>query len=223
MQVKGVIFDMDGTLVDSLMFWGHLWRKIGERYMKNPDFLPPDEVARAIRTMIYADAMAYVHGACGIPCEREEFLRFTNDGLTSFYRDVATPKAGALALLADLKAAGMPMVLASATAKRELVYALDLYGMLPYFDAVLSCAEIGAGKDKPDIYLMAAKALGCAPCELCVVEDSYVALETARAAGFRTVGVFDPYTVGQERLSAAADIYLAEGETLTALIGELRA
>jgi beta-phosphoglucomutase-like phosphatase (HAD superfamily) len=113
------------------------------------------------------------------------------------------------------------MILASATAGRELRYALSLYGMLPYFDTVLSCADIGAGKDKPDIYLMAAKAAGCAPSELCVVEDSCVALETARSAGFRTVGVFDPYSAGQDRLRAAADIYLEEGRTLTDLIGQL--
>ena len=51
MKIKGAIFDMDGTLIDSLMFWGHLWRRIGKEYMNDEGFLPDGEVDRAVRTM----------------------------------------------------------------------------------------------------------------------------------------------------------------------------
>ena len=78
----------------------------------------------------------------------------------------------------------------------------------------MSCADIGAGKDKPDIYIAAKNALGLTAEDICVFEDSYVALETAKNAGFKTVGIFDKNNYGQDRLKAASLIYIKEGEPL---------
>lgn len=218
MNIKGAIFDMDGTIVDSLMYWDYLWRQIGEKYWQNGAFRPDPAVEQAIRTMVYTDAMAYVKDACGIPGETEDFLRFTSEGITAFYRDVAKPKQGAERLLAYLKSQNVKLCLASATAMDEIRFALGCYGMLSYFDTVLSCADIGVGKDRPDIYLLAKDAMGLSPREICVFEDSYVALETAKAAGFQTVGVFDRYSFEQERLARASDYYLDEQGRLDDLL-----
>ena len=218
MHIKGAIFDMDGTLIDSLSFWDYLWKQIGERYMNNPDFLPCDEVNKAVRTMIYVDAMTYVKDFYGIACSTEEFLQFTAGMLPDFYRTVATVKEGAISLLSHLKSAGIPLCLASATAMKELRYALACHGLDGYFDTVLSCADIGIGKDRPDIYLSALQKMGLTAGEVCVFEDSFVALETAKAAGFLTVGIYDRYNFEQERLRAAADIYLAKAHPLDELI-----
>ena len=218
MHIKGAIFDMDGTLIDSLSFWDYLWGRIGERYMGDKDFRPCDEVNKAVRTMIYVDAMAYVRSYYGIKCTAEEFKGFTEGMLPDFYKTVATVKEGALALLTHLKSLGIPLCLASATAMKELRYALACHGLDGYFDTVLSCADIGVGKDRPDIYLLALQKMGLTAGEACVFEDSFVALETARAAGFLTVGIYDRYNFEQERLRAASDLYLAEGHTLSELI-----
>lgn len=218
MNIKGAIFDMDGTLIDSLSFWKHLWHSIGARYLNDPDFWPCEEADRAVRTMIYTDAMAYIKAYYGISCDTEEFLDFTGNMLPAFYRDVATVKPGAAALLSHLKSAGIPLCLASATAMKELRYALSCHKLDGYFDNVLSCADIGIGKDRPDIYLMAAEAMGLSPTEICVFEDSCLAIRTARAAGFRTAGIHDPLSPGCEELEAAAEIYLPANTPLDTLI-----
>lgn len=223
MKIKGAIFDMDGTVIDSLMFWDHLWRKIGEKYMGDADFRPSEEVDKRLRTMIFTDGMAYFKESYGIPGDTDEFVSFASKGLADFYREVAAPKAGAIALLEYLKERGIKVCLASATAMAEVRLALEYHGMLGYFDPVLSCADIGVGKDKPDIYLQAMSIMGLSPSDICVFEDSYVALETARRVGFQTVGIYDRYNFEQGRLSAASDIYLGEGQSLEHLIGMIDA
>ena len=72
----------------------------------------------------------------------------------------------------------------------------------------------------PDIYIKAKSLMGMSEDEICVFEDSYVALETAKNAGFQTVGVYDQYSPGQERLKNAADVYLDKTQTLKAFIAE---
>ena len=218
MKIKGAIFDMDGTLVDSLMFWGFLWETIGEKYFNNKKFLPDKEVELNIRTMIYTDAMRYFKEYYGIEGDTESFIRFAEDGIPQFYKDVAKPKAGAYELLDHLREQGIKMVLASATAKKEIVYALDCYKMTEYFDTILSCADIGVGKDKPDIYLDSLSIMGFDCGEVCVFEDSFVALETAKKAGFMTVGIYDKHNPDQNKVKAASDIYLPEGSSLDTLI-----
>ena len=221
MKIKGAIFDMDGTLVDSLMYWDCLWERIGLAYMNDGTFRPSPEVDRAVRTMIYEDAMLYVKEQYHIDGDMDDFLRFTANGVPNFYQTVAHPKPGAVEILEHLKANGIKLCLASATAMGEIVSALEGYDMMKYFDVVLSCADLGAGKDRPDIYLEALRQLELPAGEVCVVEDSFVALETAKTVGLQTVGVFDRYNFGWDRLEQAADIYLDEQHTLHDLIGKL--
>ena len=220
MNFKGAIFDMDGTIIDSLMFWDSLWKSIGETYMNDASFKPSDEVNKKVRTMIYTDAMAYFKECYNIPESTENFVRFTSEGLNDFYKNTAKAKDGAKEHLNHLKKQNVTLCLASASAMPQVKYVLQYHGLLEYFDFVLSCADIGVGKERPDIYLLAKDRMGFAPGEICVFEDSYVALETAKNAGFQTVGVFDQYSPGQERLKNAADVYLDKTKTLKSFITE---
>ena len=168
--------------------------------------------------MIYSDAMAYLNKECALTDSQENFWEFTSGGLGDFYRTEASAKAGAAELLEYLKSSGIKIVLASATTMNEINVAIEHYDLAKYFDHVFSCADIGIGKEHPDIYLLASEAIGLAPEDICVVEDSYVALETAKSAGFQTVGVFDKHSFGQDRLKLASDVYLDQDHDLSSLI-----
>jgi len=218
MKIKGAIFDMDGTLVDSLMFWGYLWRAIGIKYFGDEEFTPDPAIDRMARTTIYAYAMTKFYERYALPCTLEEFLDFATDSISDFYKNEAKPKAGAVELLSYLKRKNVKLCLASATARDGLETALTATGIKEYFDLIISCADIGVGKDRPDVYLAALRKLGLSKDDVVVIEDSCVALETAKNAGFHTVGVYDKYNFGHDRLKAAAEIYLDDGTSLDALI-----
>ena len=218
MKIKGAIFDMDGTVIDSLMFWDYLWNRIGKKYMNDPDFKPNEDTDKKVRTMIFSDAMAYFHNLYNIHADAKEFFEFTADGIPDFYRNVATVKPGAFQLLDHLKAQGIAICLASATSMPEIKLALEHHGLAKYFSTVLSCVDIGVGKDKPDIYLEASRLMGLDTSDICVFEDSYIAIQTAKKVGFKTIGLFDKYNFEQERLKNSSDIYMSEGQTLDSLI-----
>lgn len=218
MNIKGAIFDMDGTLIDSLMYWDDLYKRIGSRYFNDESFYPSPEVDKTIRPMIYANAMARLRELYNIPAEPDEFLSFCESGISEFYRSVAKPKKGARELLDDLKKKNIKLCLASATALHEVKAAIEYHGIAEYFDFVISCADIGIGKDKPDIFLKALSLMELSEDEVCVFEDSFIALETAKRAGFMTVGIYDRYNTDQERVKASSDIYVSEGQTLDNLI-----
>ena len=110
------------------------------------------------------------------------------------------------------------MCIASATALKYVKEAVECLGISKYFTAVLSCEEVGKGKDQPDIYLQAQQYCGFPIEESWIFEDSLLAAKTAKAAGFPVVGIFDPNNFGQEELAQIADRYIAEGETLEKLL-----
>ena len=221
MKIKGAIFDMDGTLVDSLMFWGDFWKKFGKRYMNDESFKVDEKIDKKVRTMIFGDALIYMRDELAPHVSDEEILEFGSSGIVDFYIETAKIKPGAYALIEHLKSRGIKICIATATDMKYVRVALDSCKLSEHFDIVMSCADIGVGKDKPDIYIKAMNTLGFKAEEICVFEDSFVALETAKKAGFKTVGLYDKYNFEQERLRAASDIYMEEGETLEKFIEEI--
>lgn len=219
-NIKGAIFDMDGTLVDSLMCWEVLWCRAGERYLNNPCFAPSAEDDKAVRTMLLKDAMELIHKNYGMAESGEELLEFTNEMMVDFYTNTVKLKSGTREFLDCLKARGVKMCIASATARDLIDLAMEHCGLNEYFERVISCADVGKGKEEPDVFLAAMDYLGTAAEQTCVFEDSLVALKTAKAAGFRTVGIYDRYNYGQDEIKAIVDRYIAPGEDITRLIKE---
>jgi len=217
MNIKGAIFDMDGTLIDSLSFWGRLWEKIGEKYFSNRSFTPAAEVDKAVRTMIFKDAMTYFKSYYGINAGDDEFIGFCEEWVPEFYKTVATLKSGASELLEYLKNTGVKICLASASSRDVIDLALEYHGIADLFDFTISCAELGVGKEKPDIYLEALRLIGTNAKDTAVFEDSPVALATARSVGLKTVGIFDKHNVGIDELRRISDIFVEENQSLFTL------
>jgi len=216
--LKGAIFDMDGTLINSLIIWDVIWSKLGEKYGGDPDFRPTEADDRAVRTMTLPAAMDFIHDAYKLGENGRQLLDTTDCIIEDFYANEVELKSGVIETLEYLKARGVKMCVASATDKRLLAIAMKHCGLDGYFSAVLSCADIGKGKDQPDIYLAALSHLGTANDETCIFEDSLTAIRTAVGIGLKTVAIYDACNYGQDEMARIADVYISEGESMNRLI-----
>ena len=218
MNIKTAIFDMDGTLIDSLMLWDILWSLFGKEYGKDINFRPSLNDDKTVRTLILKDAMDLVHKNYGFGNSGEELLARANDIMNDFYATKVELKKGVREFLEYLKSQGVKMCIASATAPELLKTALDHCEITEYFQKIFSCADIGKGKEFPDIFLVCKDYFGGETEETWVFEDSLVAIETAAKIGMPTVGIYDKYNFGGEEIKKIVNEYIADGETLLKLI-----
>ena len=217
-NIKGAIFDMDGTLVDSLMLWDIIWSKFGSQFCKDGIFAPSEADDKAVRTMTLKDAMYYIHNQYNIGKSGDELLEMVNEIITNFYSKEVMLKEGVAEFLEYLDKNGVKMCIASATAIQLIKIALKHCNIENYFTDILSCADIGKGKDKPDIYLKALETLGTSADETCIFEDSHIAICTADTIGIKTVGIYDKYNYGQDEIKKIATVYIGEGDSLKNLM-----
>lgn len=218
MNIKAAIFDMDGTLVDSLMVWDVLWSAFGEKYLGDNSFRPSADDDKRVRTLTLSDAMDLIHENYSLGKNGKELLDFTNNLMVDFYSNTVELKDGVKEFLEHLHKNGTKMCIASATAPDLIKIALKHCDIQKYFLKIFSCGELKAGKDKPDIFLLAKDFLGEENDDTWVFEDSLVAIETAAKIGLKTVGIYDRYNYGQEQIKSLAAKYIAEGEMLTKLL-----
>ena len=223
MQIKAAIFDMDGTLINSLFYWEIQWKKFGEAYLGVKDYVPDPALDAKGRTMRLSDCALMIKAHFALRVSDEEILAFFADGLWDFYKECASLKPGALETLRALQKAGVKMCIASATDGENVRKVARLFGIDQFIPDILSCCDpdVGKGKDQPDVYEKALRVLGSRAEETACFEDSPVALETAKKMGLVTVGVYDRYNYGHDRLEALSDIYLPEGHPMDEALQKL--
>ena len=217
MEIKAAIFDMDGTLIDSLFFWDDAWKRVGKKYLQNEDFYPSEEVFRKMQAMPLRDAMIYANSIYSFTADNDELSDFIYSELEDHYINRVTVKKGAIELLEHLQSTGMKLCLASATAMKYLKIALHAQGLDKFFPIVLSCADYGVGKDTPYIYEKALEALGVSADESYVFEDSHIALRSAGSIGIHTVGVYDRYNYC-DSLKENAELFIGQDMSLSDII-----
>ena len=218
MKIKAAIFDMDGTLIDSLKIWNVLWSKIGEAYLNDQTFRPSEEDDKKVRTLMFKDAMELIHKNYHLGKSGAEVLALANQILIDFYANEVTLKDGVLEFLEHCKQNGVKMCLATASTPDLLNIAIHHCDIGKYFLNKFSCSTLGKGKEEPDIYLLAADSLGENISETWVFEDSLVAIETATKIGMPTVGIYDRFNFGQDKIKEIATKYIGPEETLLKLI-----
>ena len=222
MKISGAVFDVDGTLVDSLGYWELLWREIGKRYKNDESFVPDSKVEKEIRTLPLDKAMEYMHTSCAVGKDGHELFILADDMLRRYYEDIVELKPGAYELLSALHERGIPMCIASASSVELLTVIIKKFDLSEFFGEIFSCADIGKGKEFPDVFIMARDYLGTSPEETWVFEDSATAIETAHNAGFKTVGVYDKHSASQQKkVCDNSSVYLGEDKNLSYIVASL--
>lgn len=186
-EFQACIFDVDGTLLDSMS----VWDDIGERYLTSLGILAREGLKDALNTMSLEQGAAYLKEEYQLDKSVSQIIEGVLKIVSDFYRFEAPLKPGVKETLEWLNAEKIRMVIATSGDSELAEAALKRNGIQKYFEHIYTCTEAGAGKDEPTIYLKAAEFLQTEPENVLVFEDALHAAETAKKAGFIVVGVYD--------------------------------
>ena len=174
-QVKGAIFDVDGTLLDSMQ----IWENVANDYVKSKGKVPEDNLREIVRTMSLYQSSCYIKERYEIEDTIEKIMNDINKIVENFYLYEAKSKKGIYEFLTKLKEKGIKMCVATATDKYLVEAALERNGILSFFDGIFTCTETGYGKDEPHIFNNALEFMQTKRKNTCVFEDALYAATTA--------------------------------------------
>lgn len=186
-DINYIIFDMDGTLLDSLSVWVDSDRE----FLTGLGFEYTSECSLAMKKMHFDSACEYLVREYSLPFSAEETGKRILAIVEEHYISGVPLKDGAAEFLEYAKKSGVKMCVATSNKKALAEAALEAKGIKKYFEFVLTSDEVGCGKESPEIFLKAAERLGAVPENTAVFEDSIHAVQSAKAAGFKVVGVYD--------------------------------
>ena len=210
MKITGAIFDMDGTLLDSMDYWAGA----PSEFLRQNGIEPlPNDAGKFFLEKGMTSAHKLWSEKYGLTLSleetREQIYEITKKG----YESNVSVKAGAKELLERLKSAGVKMCLATATDRDVVEAVLKRLGIDGYFSRIFTCTEVGKGKAFPLIYEIALDYLGTDKETTYVFEDAHYAIVTAKNAGFKVVGIYDRNVfVSKDEIKALCDIYLDEDD-----------
>ena len=211
MRIRGAIFDVDGTLLDSMF----IWDTIGETYLRSIGYQPKENLNETFKNMSLHQAARYYQTEYGVTQSIDEIMDGVNAMLERYYRFEVPLKPGVAELLERLRQDGVRLCIATATDRHLVEAALDRCGVLSCFGEIFTCNEVGHGKDEPDIFEVALRFLGTRREETLVFDDALYAVRTAKEAGFPVAAVYDSHERSQAEVRARSDLYL---EDLTQLV-----
>ena len=202
---KGAIFDVDGTLLDSMP----IWEDAAARFLAGLGIRAQEGLGDIMFRMSLDEGAVYLKNTYGLDMSVEEVKAGVLGVIRDFYVNQVQPKAGVREFLKELSSRRMPMYIATSSNREHIRAAFERLGLYEYFDGMITCEEAGAGKREPTIFLLAAQRMGLAPQDIFVFEDVIHAVRSAGSAGFVTVGVYDKASEpDNEAMRAESSIYL---------------
>ena len=212
MRLQSAIFDMDGTLLDSM----HIWNDVGPKTLRSMGIEPAPDLGDRLMLMTFRDGAALCKEEYHLSESVEEIMDLTKARVRSFYETQVQAKPGVKKFLSLLKMEGVWMYIATNTDRDLVEAALKHTGLDGYFRGILTCGEVGVGKkDSPEIYERCLRRLRGNKKDTVIFEDALHAIQTAKTAGFRVCGVYDPSAeADQEEIKSLSDYYIRSFEEM---------
>lgn len=204
-NIKAIIFDLDGTLVDSM--W--MWKNIDIEFLTMYGHDCPDDLQRAIEGMSFSETAAYFKERFQLPLTPEEIKGIWTEMSLNKYRHEVPLKQGVKEFLQHIKHQGLKTGIATSNGREMVEAVIDSLNIGSYFQVVTTACEVAFGKPAPDIYLKVADTLQVDPFECLVFEDLPAGILSGKRAGMTVCAVEDGYSseLKQEKCSLA-DYYI---------------
>ena len=211
-NVDAVIFDMDGTLIDSM--W--IWPDIDQVYLERYDLTQPEDFHRAMEGMSYREVAQYFLDTFpSLPRTREEIMEDWTQMAYERYMTQVPLKTGAGEFIQRMRKMGKKIGIATSNGRRLVDDTLEALKITELFDSVRTACEVASGKPAPDVYLLVAKDMGVAPERCLVFEDVPMGILAGKNAGMKVCAVEDDFSKPQEKKKRElADYYIQDYEDI---------
>lgn len=209
--MKAAIFDLDGTLLHSM----HVWQANVNQILLGAGINPPEDLINITKTLGMTQAITYMVESFALDYTPEQALADFSTKMAYEYDHNLALKPYALDYLQKLKTLGLPMVIATATARPLVLGALRRLDIEDYFQFIVTVEEVGVGKHDPAIFQYCSQHLNLPPKDCTVYEDSLQAIITAKKAGFSTIAIEEPTAILEKpQIIAQAERYIIGFEEL---------
>ena len=213
-DIDAVIFDLDGSLVDSM--W--LWKEIDIEYLGRFGILLPEDLQTKIEGMSFRETAVYFKEHFSIPDPLEEIMDTWNKMAWDKYMYEVPLKKGIPDFLKGCRERGLLLGIATSNSRELVTNVITAHGLKDCFCCIMTGSDVERGKPSPDIYLEAARQLKTDPARCLVFEDIAAGIQAGKNAGMRVCAVEDAYSADARELKRQlADYYI---EDYTGLLGQ---
>ena len=190
MKIRAVLFDLDGTLIDS----NSMWHDVDVKFMEEKGInYSADVLQKEIEGMAMNETAVYIREKFGLQETAEELVEIWNDVALEFYTKYVQIKPGALEFVKFLHENGIKMAIATSNSYFLASSSLEAKGFMPYLDSIVTANEVKAGKPSPDVYLKAAQNVGVDPKDCMVFEDVLPGVMAGLNANMKVSLIYDEY------------------------------
>lgn len=186
-DIKAVIFDVDGTLVDSM--W--IWKQVDIDFLARRNIDLPVDLQKDIEGMSYTGTAEYFKERFNLPDSVEEIKEEWRQMADDLYHSKIALKTGVKELLSVIKERGLKIGIATSNSRELVATMTKTHGIEEYFQSIRTSCEVPRSKPFPDVYLKTAEDLGVEPKDCLVFEDTIAGATAAKAAGMRVIAVYD--------------------------------
>ena len=206
-DIDAVIFDLDGSLVDSM--W--LWKEIDVEYFARYNKELPEDLQSRIEGMSFTETAQYIKEVFDFPLSIEQMKQDWNDMAIYKYKHEVPLKPGISEFLLYCKNHNIKLGIASSNSRELILGVLNAHHIKDTFDCIMSACDVNKGKPAPDIYLAVADKLEVSPHRCLVFEDIIPGIQAGKNAGMKVCAVEDDYSMTQiNEKKEAADFYIKD-------------
>ena len=205
MKIKAAIFDLDGTLLDSM----GMWQNVCDEYLAQNGLGTQGKLSEEFRTMSLDRSSHYIKEVFNLEKSAQQIFDEIIDMVEDRYTSTLPLKDGAYDFVKRLYESGTKICVATASMRHLVIRAMKRTGLSEFASGVFTCSEAGAPKTEPAVFLQAMEFLGSKPEETWVFEDSLLAIKTAKSIGCKVAAVYDDSNADTtEQITALSDVYI---------------
>jgi HAD superfamily hydrolase (TIGR01509 family) len=204
-NIEAVIFDLDGTLVDSM--W--MWKSIDIEYLGRFGIEMPQDLQKSIEGMSFSETAIYFKNHFKLPDSLDQIKSAWNQMAWDKYKNEVPLKDGVFELLKHLKENDIPAGIATSNSRELVDLIIGTHGLQEYFSSIRTSCEVEKGKPSPDIYLLVAQDLGVQPENCLVFEDVLQGVMAGKNANMKVCAVYDVFSeTDRKEKIRLADLYV---------------